>query len=356
MTERARNTESNGQQEAVQALDVRQAPPSNVIIHIGRHKAASTFLQHEFFPQLTRNLCIDKGELFHLLGEQEFSAARFRQFVASNLRQFKGTECLNSDRDDLLILSREGLSFPPMDADIERYATNLRRSYPDARVICIIREQFDLLTTLYVWHTCKKFLTGSLDSYVRGLMTSSGAGYLLHNEVVRTYMNAFGKDRVLVLPYELLVRQHSAFLRQIVDFIDPQLDYRNPPDRLNVSYKKRAVIRGVIAFNVLVHAFFLVPHHLLGKAGFVAEGPLFRQLEYRLKKFSRKKLSSVLDRLAPNGLDAGLAAENFEAYGELFAQTNGEIESLTGLDLATYGYITPENMEAFVREHGRGSR
>ena len=340
----------------MQALDVRQAPPSNVIIHIGRHKAASTFLQHEFFPQLTRNLCIDKGELFHLLGEQEFSAARFRQFVASNLRQFKGTECLNSDRDDLLILSREGLSFPSHGCRYRtlryKFATELPRRAGHLHHQRAIRFADDALCLAYlqeVPHRLTRQLCSRADDIVGcGLLTPQRSGPNLYER--------FRKDRVLVLPYELLVRQHSAFLRQIVDFIDPQLDYRNPPDRLNVSYKKRAVIRGVIAFNVLVHAFFLVPHHLLGKAGFVAEGPLFRQLEYRLKKFSRKKLSSVLDRLAPNGLDAGLAAENFEAYGELFAQTNGEIESLTGLDLATYGYITPENMEAFVREHGRGSR
>ena len=253
---------------------------------------------------------------------------------------------MNTGRDELLILSREGLTFSKK-YNIERFAKNLKQSYPNARIIVIIREQFDLLITLYVWQTCKYFLTSSLNRYIAQLMNSQNKRYLLHNHAIRTYMDAFGRDRVLVLPYEMPKTQKSAFLRRLVDFIDPNLDYHEPATWRNISHRKRAVVRGVIALNCLLRVFFFLPFRLLCTLGITSRGPTFEHIEHRIYKFSRNKFCVVLDKLFPKAADTALSLEHFRAYGALFAEVNTEVEQLTGLDLAANGYATRENLENF---------
>ncbi len=335
------------------SLGVAAAPAfDNVLIHVGRHKSASTFLQHAVFPQLTTNLCIDKQALFRTLSEEDFAPERLRRIVANRRRQFR-VACLNPERDDLLILSREGLSFPPGGVDTTVFARNLKAAYPQARILCVIREQFDLLVTLYTWETCKQFLRMPLSTYVDTLMRSERATYVLHDEVVWAYVGAFGRENVLVLPYELLRTDREAFIRRIVEFIDPQLRYEMPTQVVNPSYRKRAVMRAVIAYNYALLVFLFIPYRVLAgacaRAGVSLDAAAYDRITFRLKKFSRKQFSATLDRIFRNGEEVSLHPEHFEAYAARFASANGEVEAITGLDLSAHGYVTPRSLSAFMK-------
>ena len=52
----------------------------------------------------------------------------------------------------------------------------------------------------------------------------------------------------------------------------------------------------------------------------------------------------------PKSRQLELTAADLKAYAKQFARVNGEVKELTGVDLAAFGYVTPSNLEAFLRD------
>ena len=179
-----------------------------VFIHVGKHKCASTSLQKYFFPQLTKNFYDDKKILKFLLDKDNDGDA-VRKIVHQNFTKPKYSHCIN-EASQFAIISREGLS----QRNIDAYASKLKHAFPDAKIICIIREQFDLLLTLYVWLTSKNPYISGLNKTVQRIMASNGKEFLHYNKPIKIYMDYFGSDNVLVLPFELLKHQPEAFYRK----------------------------------------------------------------------------------------------------------------------------------------------
>jgi hypothetical protein len=232
------------------------------VIHIGRHKCASTSLQKFFFPQLTKFFFNNKAILRFLQDEGNDGNA-VRKYINRNFTNPKHTDCLNPAQESLRIISREGLSKKHIDI----YASKLKDAYPDAKIICIIREQFDMLLTLYVWLTGKRFLVGGLNRSISNIMTSSDRDFLYHNKAIKKYIAFFGKENVLVIPYELLKKDTVTFYRTIINFIQPALIFRIPEQKKNISYKKKAVDNGIVFFNVFITLLVKLPFQFLHKAG-----------------------------------------------------------------------------------------
>ena len=315
-----------------------------VVIHVGRHKSASTYLQMVLFPQLTPYFCKSTEQITKHLGKGTFSPREFRQAILSSLHKKAKAKCLNSN-DDLLIISREKLTFPRLGVQVEQYADRLKQAYPNARIICVIREQRDLLRTMYVWHLCNYFLRCSFTTYLDETPTAPRGILVRHDEVIQIYIDRFGADNVLVLPYELIKSDLAGFVKRIVDFIDPSLSYKIKKGKVNVTYKKTSVVRSIIVINHVIFACFLLPYRLLSLLGFDRKGKIYKWVEYKLKRLSRKSLSPMLDRVFANSEDLDIDQLNRGRWPEMFARINGNVERLTGIDLARYGYVTERTID-----------
>ncbi len=315
-----------------------------IFIHVGKHKCASTSLQKFFFPQLTKNFYDDKKILKFLLNKNNDGDA-VRKIIYQNFTKPKYSHCIN-EASKFVIISREGLSQKNIDA----YAFKLKNAFPNAKIICIIREQFDLLLTLYVWLTSKRPYISGLNKTVQKIMASDGKEFLHHSIPIKIYMDYFGSENVLVLPFELLKNQPEAFYKNIVDFINSDLVYKIPVLRKNISYKKRAVDKGMIIFNFFRLLFFEFPYNVLNMCGFDRRNDRYRNYAKRIKRFTRHSLSVYIDKAFPNSPKLKLPLNHYRMYADEFAQINDEIQTLTGLDLESYGYVTSRNRDQFLKE------
>ena len=319
---------------------------SNVIIHIGRHKCASTSLQHFFFPQLTSQFYREK-KILKFLKNKNINGDDIIQIISQNLKKFKQPHCINPQQDQLLIISREGLSKD----NLHTYASKLKQAYPDAKILCIIREQFDLLLTLYVWLASKGDYISGLHKAVQKIMSTKDKEFLYHNKAIKIYMDYFGKDNVMVLPLELLKSEPEIFYKKIVEFIDPDLNYKIPSRKKNISYKKKAVDKGIMIIYIFELLFFEVPYKVLNKCGFDARGKGYRFFKNKIRLFSRHYLSVKLDNAFPKSSKLKLSINHYKMYIDEFAEMNDEIQELTGLDLESYGYVTTNNKTQFFQKH-----
>lgn len=228
-----------------------------VFIHIGHPKAASTTLQWNLFtnhPQLhylgpsfctgTQKKTLDEI-LFLSKSELKADQAReinkfWRQLLVSDevlytknevLEKFK--ESLNNNNTGIIsnrksnVISHEGM----LNSCIGDNGLKAKRAYelfPQAKIIVVIRNQLDVLRSLYDMHprapmsgvafnkvlSIKDWLQFNFDKLERGYLVG-----MMYSEHISYYKNIFGKDSVKVLIFEDLKYHPHAFSKEISGFM-----------------------------------------------------------------------------------------------------------------------------------------
>ncbi len=117
------------------------------IIHIGMPRAASTFLQREFFPKI-------EGFRFYGVAESQYSAT-FQKILyqdESNYNEPEIKAALAHMNDQNSILSNElfiGQTLYLNATNRTRTALRLKAIFPEAEIILVLRNQLSLLQSLY---------------------------------------------------------------------------------------------------------------------------------------------------------------------------------------------------------------
>jgi hypothetical protein len=232
---------------------------SDVFLHIGLHKTATTFLQEEVFPRLS-------SDRFHYAGKNrdEFRDVLVRDPVCfdpevtlGRLRPFM--------RDGLPnLLSSESLTGDPLNGTIHRsnLLANLRACFPGARVILFLRRQDTWAKSLYVT-SIKKGLHVSIDELYEGVLDpdkerlnvypNPNRDLFLFSPLVADLFDKFGRDNCLVLPYEAFSADATGTVAVVCEFLGvPAPEFtnfvRNPSwgtARVGVYRKLNRFIDGV---------------------------------------------------------------------------------------------------------------
>lgn len=191
-------------------------------MHVGYHKAASTWLQRSVFsapggacaPILTLDESIDLLVRPHALDwNAEAAKARIDHEVARALAHGK-----------VPVLSNEEFSGNPHAGGFGsvEIAERLARCVPAARILFVVRRQPDAIVSTY-----KQFVRrgGTLSprqycdpdaSHFR--FRRFRLGHWEYDRLVARYIELFGAARVLVLPLELLREDRDAFLGELGRF------------------------------------------------------------------------------------------------------------------------------------------
>jgi len=308
-------------------------PYDDVLIHVGKHKAASSFLQLKLFPRLTPNLCTDLAIPKRLLAD-DFAPDSFRNFVNDHLdKQVEVEYPEGADRQ--LIISREALSTRTTPEVLDTMARRLKQSYPDARILILIREQFDLIVTLYAWATCKQHLRFTFQQYARWVMAERPQ-LLLHHHAVEAYVRHFGLEQVSVIPFEQIRNGSDRFFRDVSQLVVADADIEISKDRVNVTYKKESVIKAVIVVNTVLMPFLYMFIPLIRLVN-NRLGDKYRQV---LKTANRKYVAPLFDRIFVKSSDVQVDSRTRAELEPIFSRSNAVIEDLTKLNLAAYGYPT----------------
>ena len=321
-------------------IKLKRSEAENVIIHIGFHKSASTFLQKRFFPELSANYLFFAGSnnnreiLDYAESTSGFDAGVIHEWVKSEL-----IKKYNKVERPTTILSHEELSGHPHGyGEICPYTTarNLHKAFPQARILILIRNQIDYLTSIYafrvlrVGHESRSFDRFITEEGAKGLFN-----HLEYHRLVKYYHRLFGPEQVLVLPMELLSRSTSEFCGKICSFMQlPNQEIKNQ-QRLNATTKSRFILacwRPInFLFGLMLDALVFIMQKEAERYPLRRFRFYFYNVRSRITEFLENKLF----------VSKTIHIDDYSGYSKLmlrFGESNTQLEKILHTDLSSMGY------------------
>ncbi|MFO7883877.1 MAG: sulfotransferase [Desulfobacteraceae bacterium] len=216
----------------------------SILIHPGFPKCASTFLQKKIFsvhpeidyigPELFTNRGFNG--LFMNIPTADYDPVRVRAlFSSAAAARVLSVETLVGDP-----------YFNPMAGEL--YAKRLKETFPNAKILLIIRSQADVLESL-ILQWVKTGWTGKMgindffkpkrfytETYTFDL------SYFKYSGIIALYRHYFGKDNVKILGFEKFTENIPAGVKQIFEFMNLEV-----PDIINtVPVKRRMTLAGYL--------------------------------------------------------------------------------------------------------------
>lgn len=303
-----------------------------VLLHIGYHKTATTWFQTRYLPEHPSLYApatpeqISQAIVYR--DDSEFSIERARSDLL---------ETSSSIDAPVRVLSCERLSGGPFCGgyDANTNAVRLASTFPDAKVWIVVRNQIDLLSSLYR-HAV--YWDGELQPprvFFRNDPPALISGLRLHHfrfdRLVSRYQSLFGQGNVLVSAYEDLLNDADSFVARLDDFLGLPSHVLDDRSRINrgLSDEMTLVMRWLNFFTVLDER----EEYLLTTGGY----PLAQLFERRFVQ----RLLRYLDRRRGTVPGYGPIHEELSALiGDYYAESNARLESIAGLDLRALDYVT----------------
>ena len=300
------------------------------LIHIGYPKAASTWLQQVIFKDGNAGFIAPWG-VHSLEALKQFAFPNPFRFSAESARQVFEPGLQEAARKNLVpVLSREALVGNPIWGHYwgKDVADRMHAVFPEAKIFIIIREQKSMLMSCYR-HYIKVGGTATLQQFIglegkrSHLEGTCRLDFFEFHLLLDYYLNLFGTDNVLILPFELLKLDPPSFCQKFFDFAGSQGTPDLSQASKNVGYKG-----GWLTFRRQLN-FLAGP----------GSHPLLRRI--KLSSLSYKVLTEV-EKILPEGIDQSLEEEWKEAIdkhvGNSFAESNQLTSKLIGMNLGDLGY------------------
>ena len=309
-----------------------QAP----LLHIGYPKCLSTWMQKCLFTAQTGlGMATNPFELQLELVSVDpllFDAAKFRaSFYSKHREKFSASSTPVCSSENLVgTVSHAGYN-------AKYNADKLKASFPDARVLIVIREQKALLRSLYktlvAWgmpYSIDQLMNP--ESHWKHMAPSFDPNVLQFDRLIEYYQSLFSTEQVKVLSYEQFRADPRRFVTDIVEFSGVHCD--------------AATIAAIPVHNIVnpgAPLLSIEKHRLTNRLykNLYNTNGLLRETEarqYARMEAFRKQREGFLDRLAAPYLEQRFARVVNAAADARFAQSNSRTVALTGLDLEQQGY------------------
>jgi hypothetical protein len=305
---------------------------SDILVHIGYHKTGSTYLQDHFFKP-ENGFTTDIGESRTRIVRDLVYPDNFK-FDPAGCRAFYEPYIQAATSQDLsFVLSHERLSGYPPSGGYDRMliAQRLAETFPGSRVLIIIREQKSLIRSLY-----SQFITDggdlSLARFLESPEPQLGRMPGFRSEVyefdllISYYQGLFGRERVLVLPFEMMVQDIGEFLNRISVFSGkpgPSVIPDVVTNRRRPVTMQRAQKWGNRVFS----------NNELSRGAWVGI-PRFQRRFAMFERFFQLTTPQWLD----DRLHSNISRQIKSFAGTRYAGSNLRTGALIGVDLAKYGY------------------
>ena len=298
------------------------------IIHVGYPKAASTTLQCNLFfehseinylsvrsPIHKENFQIDENlrksyKNLVTLNGIEYHHSNTRNFFNDVIKKYMSSEKRN------LFSSEELLNQDLVDNYLKAY--RLKEIFPNAKIIIVLRNQVDLLRSIY------DMRCGYGDRYIafdkwlemdlKHFNTKISGGLKFH-ETVAFYQELFGKHNVEVLLFEELLESINSFAHKLSAFIDIDAEQTN-------NLLKNKPLNTAKSYQV---------HNLRVK--FIPGIPFSKVLPKSTHKYLVNKLTEVLP-----SKKSVMSQYYVDKMHEIYGLSNRKLMDEFGLDVARYNY------------------
>jgi len=310
-----------------------------LLIHTGFHKTGTSYLQKMVFNNVAMGFYtpIDR----HLLRNMFVQTNSFA-FDVKAARDLLQPQIYQAVTEHLVpVLTHEQFSGQPAgtgyglrrrerEASRKEVADRLHATFPDARVLIVIREQREMIRSIYKWLVCgwEGRLSARIDQFLDQSPLEHGFGplfnfeYLEYHWVVQYYRRLFGESAVLTLPYEWLRADPTNFVNRIRHFAELPPINETPHKQVNAGqsaatcHVRRWLNRALASPNRPG----TVSRPERWAAVFTSK--LNRHMPYAIHSTSERILSQQIEHLV-----AGT-----------YAESNERTSILTGIDLASLGY------------------
>jgi len=223
-----------------------------IIIHVGAHKTASTYLQKRFFPELKdiyftgnhsanikNNCCFYPLDQLIRSGEPLFNWQETKNNLYQNLYTIE---------EETILYSQERL----MGRNIIAYNNNpiitnlLADIFPDAKIIFVFRKQDDWVESVYIEEILKRNVNLKIEYFI-GIKKNNifartdflDVRHLCWDKFLLNYRQIFGDDNVLALPYEMFKLKPDVFFDYLTSFIGTDSFY---PEKQVIENKSHSLL------------------------------------------------------------------------------------------------------------------
>ena len=301
---------------------------SDVLLHIGYHKTGTTFLQKRFFPFLAANLLI-MPDVSYIATSEQYDPNDFIQLL---------TKQLKTNIHSLTILSQETLSGradgnPIWDPHI--IAKRLRHTFPSAKILIVIRNQFDYILSLYAFRVVRRGLEHrSLDQFLQ-LNHAQLRQKLQYDRLIGDYVRLFGREQVLVLPFEQLAANSFRFVTSLLNFIG----YTQPVNYHNAGRENPSTRNGrLLQYNRLLNTPLSLAAEALQKYEILSPQS-YTFMANRYFYLKKKLLNPVLERFLDGKFEPLAMPTDWQnQLYPIFQTSNHRLANLIGIGLQSFNY------------------
>ncbi len=315
---------------------------TNPLIHIGYHKTATTWFQRRLF---TRD-----NAVFEPLSRKDKGYSSVALYFTHDEEHYLLSPFVNNDElvqkevQDLVemhpalctqipVISHERLSGNPHSSGFDAcaIASRLKQSFPDARILISIREQKDFLLSNYFQYlsvggtrNLARYLSYEYDGKLPGFSPS----HILYVPLIKEYHRLFGKENVLIMPYELFRKTPKNYIKNLSDFVGKHIEVPDDEFRVTVNKNRYQYLRYYLRIlNIFKY-----------KSSLNGYSPLSNRFTSKLAFLLQKLIMIVFPRRLNRQLTRKLKVEIENWTGDRYVATNKELSDLIGFDLSQYGY------------------
>ena len=320
-TGRVRGSACDNHEERLRGSKEGREEREPILIHVGYPKAASSWIQGALFRAT--------GTGFHMVDREIVDECIISPGCFDfdrDLTQNKVVALAERVKENgrVPVLSSEllcGNAKLNGGMDAKLYADRLFSVLPNARILVVIREQKSWLESFYKMQIQLSSETEVFERFLGGnrpLDAASGFSlrFLEYSKLVGYYHGLFGRENVLVIPFEELAKSPEGFCSSIFEFsgCKPLRGWSPSTDRINAGMQSSAV------------EFWLGVNWLKRQGWRVLPSPGSPSWNVALRMFSRQ---SVVRKFR-NKIN--------EMIGGRFAESNRRLQELVDFDLAAWEY------------------
>ncbi|MGP1271992.1 MAG: sulfotransferase family protein [Phycisphaerales bacterium] len=302
---------------------------SELVVHVGYHKTGTTFLQRRVFGDRSLGFLAEpRGQSD--LATQEFLTRDPLAFDAEASRRVFEPLLTEASSSGLVpVISQERLSANPRSGQymFPLAFAQMLETFGRFRVLVTIREQRGMLLSLYrqlLRSGQPLTLTEAIGTGNEppGWSSPIRPEYLRYDLLVSHVMERVGESSVLVLPMEWLREDPAAYMRRLFAFCGV------PEDGAPVMESENEGLGALTATVLRRFSWFGRPNPISPRAS----GAM------RLKRAIGYRLDRALPRSWSRGVEQRWREEIRQRVAGMYGESNRRLASLTGLDLARYGY------------------
>lgn len=297
------------------------------LIHIGYPKCLSSWLQKKLFiPENGYSIALDPLE-----SKISFIDPPPFRFDVSLPEKFITNKLLATESVPVITAESLAGNLYCGGYDAQLNADRLYQALPKAKILIIIREQRALIRSLYKTQVnwgMPQTISELLSPPKHSLSPLFNLNYLRFDGLIDYYINLYGKDQVMVLPYELFLSKPHYFVHLI-----------NKHCGISREIKQKYSAKQKINQNrPLIDIYYDRLKNILTKTSFNYLGVLTETEQRINQRIANSKKQNRFPEFTKHWFEDDFEKKVKELTHESFFESNRNTEALIGLNLTEMGY------------------